>query len=80
MSLLTTLTYALPHRALSSAARRLAYSTHPAIKQWLIDTVTRKFGVDLDEHPLHHDVARVGQPHLRRVLVEHPELLVPRIV
>ncbi len=49
MSLLTTLTYALPHRALSSAARRLAYSTHPAIKQWLIDTVTRKFGVDLDE-------------------------------
>ena len=49
MSLLTTLTYALPHRALSSAARRLAYSTHPAIKQWLIDTVTRKFGVDLGE-------------------------------
>ena len=49
MSLLTTLTYALPHRALSSAARRLAYSTHPALKQWLIDTVTRKFGVDLDE-------------------------------
>ena len=49
MSLLTTLTYALPHRALSSAARRLAYSTHPAVKQWLIDTVTRKFGVDLDE-------------------------------
>ena len=49
MSLLTTLTYALPHRALSSAARRLAYSTHPALKQWLIDTVTRKFGVDLGE-------------------------------
>ena len=49
MSLLTTLTYALPHRALSSAARRLAYSTHPAVKQWLIDTVTRKFGVDLGE-------------------------------
>jgi len=49
VSLLTTLTYALPHRALSSAARRLAYSTHPAIKQWLIDTVTRKFGVDLGE-------------------------------
>jgi phosphatidylserine decarboxylase len=49
MSPLTALTYVLPHRALSSLARTLAYSTHPALKQWLIDTVTRKFGVDLSE-------------------------------
>ena len=49
MSPLTALTYVLPHRLLSAAARRLAYSTHPAVKQWLIDTVTRKFGVDLAE-------------------------------
>ena len=49
MSPLTALTYVLPHRALSSLARTLAYSTNPAIKQWLIDTVTRKFGVDLSE-------------------------------
>jgi phosphatidylserine decarboxylase len=49
VGLITTLTYALPHRLMSSAARRLAYSRNPAIKQWLIDTVTRKFKVDLDE-------------------------------
>ncbi len=49
MGLVTTLTYVLPHRLMSSAARRLAYSRNPAIKQWLIDTVTRKFKVDLDE-------------------------------
>jgi phosphatidylserine decarboxylase len=49
MSLLTTLTHVLPHRALSSLARSLAYSTNPATSQWLIDTVTRKFGVDLSE-------------------------------
>ncbi len=49
MGLITTLTYALPHRLMSSAARKLAYSRNPAIKQWLIDTVTRKFKVDLDE-------------------------------
>ena len=49
MSPLTALTYVLPHRLLSSLARKLAYSTNPSIKQWLIDTVTRKFGVDLDE-------------------------------
>lgn len=49
MSLLTTLTYVLPHRALSSLARRLAYSPNPALKQWLIDTVTRRFGVELSE-------------------------------
>ncbi len=46
---LTALTYALPHRALSSLARTLAYSTNPQTKQWLIDTVARKFGVDLSE-------------------------------
>ena len=49
MSPLTALTYVLPHRLLSSLARTLAYSTNPSIKQWLIDTVTRKFGVDLSE-------------------------------
>lgn len=49
MSLVTTLTYALPHRLLSSIARRLAYSDHPGVSRWLIDTVTRKFGVDLSE-------------------------------
>ena len=49
MSPVTALTYVLPHRLLSSLARRLAYSTNRAVKQWLIDTVTRKFGVDLGE-------------------------------
>ncbi len=49
MSTLTRLTYVLPHRALSSLARRLAYSGHPRVRRWLIDTVTRKFGVDLSE-------------------------------
>ena len=49
MGLITTLTYALPHRLMSSSARRLAYSRNPAIKQWLIDTVTRRFKVDLNE-------------------------------
>ena len=49
MSPITALTYVLPHRLLSSLARRLAYSTRPGLKQWLIDTVTRRFGVDLSE-------------------------------
>jgi phosphatidylserine decarboxylase len=49
MSLVTRLTYLLPHRLASSLARRLAYSPSPRTKQWLIDTVTRKFGVDLGE-------------------------------
>ena len=49
MSPLTALTYVLPHRLLSGLARRLAYSTNPKTKQWLIDTVTRKFDVDLSE-------------------------------
>lgn len=49
MGLITTLTYALPHRLMSAAARKLAYSRSPALKQWLIDTVTRKFKVDLGE-------------------------------
>ncbi len=49
MSLLTSLTYALPHRLLSSLARKLAYSDNPKTSRWLIDTVTRKFGVDLSE-------------------------------
>lgn len=49
MSLVTTLTYALPHRFLSTLARVLAYSNNPLVSRWLIDTVTEKFGVDLDE-------------------------------
>ncbi|GAA5009991.1 phosphatidylserine decarboxylase [Pseudoluteimonas lycopersici] len=49
MSPLTALTYVLPHRALSSLARKLAYSSSPAISQRLIDTVVAKFGVDLSE-------------------------------
>ena len=49
MSALTLLTYVLPHRLLSGLARRLAYSTNPKTKQWLIDTVSRKFGVDHGE-------------------------------
>jgi phosphatidylserine decarboxylase len=49
MSPLTALTYALPHRALSSLARKLAYSSNPAISRRLIDTVVAKFGVDLAE-------------------------------
>ena len=49
MSPVTALTYVLPHRLLSSLARRLAYSRNPRIKQWLIDTVIQKFGVDMSE-------------------------------
>ena len=49
MSPLTALTYVLPHRALSAMARKLAYSSNPAISQRLIDTVVAKFGVDLSE-------------------------------
>lgn len=49
MSLLTTLTYVLPHRLLSSLARSLAYSQRPSTSRWLIDTVTRRFNVDLSE-------------------------------
>lgn len=49
MSPITALTYVLPHHLLSSLARWLAYSDNTTIKQWLIDTVTRKFGVDLSE-------------------------------
>jgi phosphatidylserine decarboxylase len=49
MSWTTRLTYVLPHRALSSLARRLAYSNHPRLSAWLIDEVTRRFGVDLSE-------------------------------
>jgi phosphatidylserine decarboxylase len=49
LSPLTALTWVLPHRLLSSLARRLAYSRRPALKQWLIDTVVRRFGVDMSE-------------------------------
>jgi len=47
--MLTTLTYVLPHRLLSWGARRLAYSDHPRLKRWLIETVTKRFDVDLSE-------------------------------
>ncbi|MBW3550070.1 MAG: archaetidylserine decarboxylase [Proteobacteria bacterium] len=49
MNLVTRLTYVLPHRLLSGMARALAYSDRPRLKQWLIDTVARRFGVDLSE-------------------------------
>ena len=49
MSPMTTLTYVLPHRLLSSMARALVYSDNPRLRGWLIDTVTRRFGVDLNE-------------------------------
>ena len=49
MNAVTALSWVLPHRLLSSLARRLAYSDNPRTKQWLIDTVTRRFGVDLSE-------------------------------
>lgn len=46
---ITAVTHVLPHRLLSSLARRLAYSEHPRLSRWLIDTVVRRFGVDLSE-------------------------------
>lgn len=49
MDALTALTYVLPHRLLSSLARRLAYCEHPRVRRWLIDTVVRRFQVDLSE-------------------------------
>ena len=49
MNLTTALTWVLPHRLLSSLARSLAYSDNPRTRGWLIDTVTRRFGVDLSE-------------------------------
>lgn len=49
MRAITALTYVLPHRFLSSLARSLAYSTNPRTKQWLIDTVVRKFDVNMSE-------------------------------
>ena len=49
MSPLTALSYVLPHRLLSSIARKLAYSRNSRLKQWLIDTVIAKFHVDMSE-------------------------------
>jgi len=49
VGLLTPLAHALPHRVLSWAARRLAYSEHPLLKQWLIDRAIAHFGVDLSQ-------------------------------
>jgi len=49
VNLLTTASFVLPHRLLSTCARQLAYSDNPRLKRWLIDTVIRRFGVDLSE-------------------------------
>lgn len=49
MDPVTALSHALPHRLLSSLARRLAYSRSPRVSRWLIDTVVRRFDVDLSE-------------------------------
>lgn len=49
MKPITALTHVLPHRFLSSLARRLAHSRNPRLKQWLIDKVIRTFGVDMSE-------------------------------
>ena len=49
MDPVTALTRVLPHRLLSSLARRLAYSRNPRTSRWLIDTVVRRFDVDLTE-------------------------------
>ncbi|MEN1924926.1 archaetidylserine decarboxylase [Luteimonas qiangzhengi] len=49
MDPITALTWVLPHRLLSSLARRMAYSQSPRTSRWLIDTVTRRFNVDLGE-------------------------------
>jgi phosphatidylserine decarboxylase len=49
MDAMTALTHVLPHRLLSSLARRLAYSDHPGLSRWLIDTVVDRFQVDLSE-------------------------------
>ena len=49
MKLITALTYVLPHRLLSSAARQLAYSRNRLVKQTLINAVVRNFDVNLEE-------------------------------
>lgn len=49
MDPLTALTRVLPHRLLSSLARWLAYSRNRRVRRWLIDTVVRRFDVDLSE-------------------------------
>jgi len=49
VSILTTLTHVLPHRLLSWCARQLAYSRRPRLKRWLIDSVIRRFDVDMGE-------------------------------
>ena len=85
MTPLLALTYVLPHRLLSSLARRVAHSRRPGLKQWLIDTVVRRFDVDLSEaaepdptaYPTFNafftralrDGARVADPDPRAILV-----------
>jgi len=49
VSLLTTLSYVLPHRLLSTLARQLAYSSNPTLSRCLINTVSKQFSVDLSE-------------------------------
>jgi len=46
---LIAFTHLLPHRLLSWAARQLAYSRNPRLKQWLIDRAIQYFGADLSE-------------------------------
>lgn len=86
MSPLTAFTYVLPHRLLSSLARRLAYSTQPAIKQRLIDMVIAKFGVDMaeaaDPDPRHYPsfnafFTRALKPGVRIADADPRALLMP---
>ena len=49
MSLMTTLSWVLPHRLLSSLARRAAYSRSPWFSQRMIGEVVKRFDVDLSE-------------------------------
>jgi len=46
---MTALTHVLPHRLLCWCARQLATSRRPWIKRWLIETVIRRFAVDMRE-------------------------------
>lgn len=86
MKLTTLLIYLLPHRLVSSMARALAYSDHPRIRRWLIDTVIRKFGVDLSEaahaDPLSYPTfnaffTRALKPGARTPDPDHNALLMP---
>lgn len=45
--------YVLPHHLLSRAMQRLTRVRQPALKNWMIRTFVRRFGVDLDEALIH---------------------------